>query len=268
LESYYRLLAFSFILIIMIFWESLRPFHVLTESKKLRWTHNLLLIMLNTLLIKFLFLTSASSVALKTFEKGYGLLNLFELPLWMSILLTIILLDLAIYLQHLIFHKVSFLWRIHRMHHADLDFDVTTALRFHSLEMVLSMGIKICMVFLLGANIYGVILFEMILNGMAMFNHANISLPKKVDSLLRKLLVTPDMHRIHHSIVAEETNSNFGFNLSIWDKMFKTYIQLPSAGVKNIHIGLPIFRSSKYLKLHHMLTIPFISAKEIDKELT
>ncbi len=268
MEQYNRLLVFCSILFIMIIWELIIPYYKADQKKSIRWTNNFLITIINTLLMNIFFLSSASGIAQMANENGYGLLNLFSLPNWLMILLSIILLDFAIYLQHLILHKVPLFWRFHRMHHADIVFDVTTALRFHPIEIICSMMYKIVIILIIGADPLSVILFEMILNGMAMFNHGNVKLPKKLDPFLRFILVTPAMHRIHHSVLVTETNSNFGFNISLWDRICKTYRADSKKKSDQIIIGLPVFRASKYLKLQWMLLIPFISDSKIDKEMT
>jgi sterol desaturase/sphingolipid hydroxylase (fatty acid hydroxylase superfamily) len=182
------------------------------------------------------------------------------LPFWVEVILAVILLDLAIYLQHLLMHRIPLLWRLHRVHHADLDFDLTTGTRFHTIEIIISMLIKSILILVLGPPLTAVLIFEAVLSGMAVFNHANVGLPSAVDRLLRKLLVTPDMHRVHHSTRVGETNSNYGFNLSIWDRIFKTYIDQPEKGHVGMDIGLAEFRDSKQVdQLPGMLALPFVN---------
>lgn len=242
----------------MAFWEWLRPALNRSYGRLLRWRSNLGIVALNTLILNSLGVSSALAYAWTLEKTGLGLLNKAAWPLWVTVPMTVISMDLAIYLQHLLFHRVPILWRLHRMHHADLDFDVTTGARFHPIEIVLSMGIKLTVISLIGPPVLGVLAFEVILNGMAMFNHSNITLPKIADGLLRLIVVTPDMHRIHHSVRVRETHSNYGFNLSWWDRIFRTYID-ESKDKANISIGLPIFRHPKYLKLRWMLAIPFMN---------
>jgi len=187
------------------------------------------------------------------------LFNRVDLPYWFEVAAAVLLLDLAIYLQHLLMHRVPLLWRLHRVHHADLDIDLTTGSRFHSLEILLSMLFKGCVILLLGPALFAVLVFEVLLNGLALFNHANVRLPVGVDRLLRRLLVTPDMHRVHHSILVRETNSNYGFNLSLWDRVFSTYIDQPQRGHEGMTIGLAEFRDLRQVdRLPGMLAMPFI----------
>jgi sterol desaturase/sphingolipid hydroxylase (fatty acid hydroxylase superfamily) len=189
--------------------------------------------------------------------RGWGLLNTLALPDWLSLALAVLLLDLVIYLQHVMFHAVPALWRLHRMHHADLDLDVTTGARFHPIEILLSMGLKLAAVAALGAPALAVLVFEVLLNATAMFNHANLKIPVALDRVLRWVIVTPDMHRVHHSVVPRETNSNFGFNLPWWDRLLGTYRAQPAAGHEAMTIGLEAFRAPRDLRLDRMLVQPF-----------
>jgi sterol desaturase/sphingolipid hydroxylase (fatty acid hydroxylase superfamily) len=213
---------------------------------------------LNTVIVRILFPTAAVGFATFADTNNWGLLHLLQLPELAAIGLAILALDLTIYLQHVLFHAAPSLWRLHRMHHADLDFDVTTGLRFHPVEIVLSMGIKFVIIAALGAPAVAVLVFEVLLNGTSMFNHANLKLPTAADRLLRRLIVTPDMHRVHHSITASETNSNFGFNLSWWDHIFGTYRAQPARGHEAMIIGIDQFRSARDQRLDRMLVQPFI----------
>jgi sterol desaturase/sphingolipid hydroxylase (fatty acid hydroxylase superfamily) len=196
---------------------------------------------------------------------GWGAFNLLGWPLWLEILIAIVVLDLAIYGQHVLFHKVPVLWRLHQVHHADVDFDVSTALRFHPVEIALSMLIKIAVVLALGAPAIAVVLFEIILNGCAMFNHANVKLPGWLDAILRRILVTPDMHRVHHSVIRRETDSNFGFNLSIWDRIFGTYRAQPEAGHAGMTIGLSEYQSEDPTRFSWSLLLPFRRRRAIQQ---
>jgi sterol desaturase/sphingolipid hydroxylase (fatty acid hydroxylase superfamily) len=191
---------------------------------------------------------------------------MIELPAWLAILLAVAFLDFAVYAQHVLFHHVPWLWRLHRMHHADLEFDVTTALRFHPLEIMLSMLIKMAVVSLLGASAIAVVIFEVLLNATAMFNHANLRLSDPVDRSLRLAIVTPDMHRVHHSVRREETNSNYGFNLSIWDRLFGTYRAQPQDGHDAMTIGIEQFRSPRDLWIDRMLLQPFAGPASVRQE--
>lgn len=255
-----RLTSFSTLLIIMASWEVITPRRVLTAAKFTRWLNNLSLVMLNTLCVRLVLPMTAVSLALWCTEQHWGILNLVPLPFFISVLLAIIALDFLIYLQHVVFHRVPILWRLHRVHHADVDIDVTTGARFHPIEILLSMLIKFAAIVILGAPAVAVLLFEVILNGMAMFNHSNIVLPARLDQLLRRVLVTPDMHRVHHSVLLEETNSNYGFNLSFWDRCCGTYRAQPAQGHTGMQIGLNQFREPHYSYLHRLLQIPFISS--------
>lgn len=257
-EPQIRLAFFLGTFLLMSLWELISVQSQLKHSKSLRWFNNIVLVALNTLIVRFALFYSATQVSEYAQFEGIGLINWLVPNYYVAIIGSIIFLDFAIYFQHLIFHKVPLFWKIHRMHHADLDYDVTTALRFHPIEIVLSMLIKFGLILALGIPPIAIIIFEIILNAMAMFNHANIKLPLMVDKILRILFVTPDMHRIHHSVVKKETNSNYGFNLSIWDRIFKTYNQTAEKNTTEIDIGIESFREQKYLKIHQMLTIPFI----------
>jgi len=212
----------------------------------------------NTLLLRVLFPTAAVGLALLGEERGWGLLNNLVLPTWLSLALAVLLLDFVIYLQHVMFHAAPALWRLHRMHHTDLDFDVTTGARFHPIEILLSMGLKLAAVAALGAPALAVLIFEVLLNATAMFNHANLRIPEAVDTVLRWVLVTPDMHRVHHSVVPRETNSNFGFNLPWWDRLLGTYRAQPAAGHRAMTIGIEQFRAPRDLWLDRMLVQPFL----------
>jgi len=258
-ENVIRLSFFVGILVLMAVWETLAPRRVLTRSRALRWTNNLALVLLNSVLLRVIFPAAATGVALFAAEHGWGLLHYFSLPVGLSILLSIIALDLIIYLQHVMVHALPLLWRLHRVHHADPDYDVTTGARFHPLEILLSMLIKFATIIVLGPPVVAVILFEIMLNALAMFNHGNVGLPQKLDKLLRWLIVTPDMHRVHHSVEDDETNSNFGFNLSCWDRMFGTYREQPRAGHRAMKIGVRGLHDSRQVVwISGMLRIPFI----------
>jgi len=241
----------------MALWELALPRRALREKKMTRWSNNLVLVALNTIVLRVLFPTTAVGLALVLGENGTGLLNHFAVPYFLAVVLSILLLDLVIYLQHLMFHAVPVLWRLHRMHHADLDFDVTTGARFHPIEIALSMLIKFAAIAVLGPPAVAVLVFEILLNATAMFNHANVRIHPAWDRVLRWVVVTPDMHRVHHSIDAPETNSNFGFNLPWWDRLFGTYRAQPAAGHEQMTIGIGQFRSHRDLWLDRMLAIPF-----------
>lgn len=258
-EAMVRLEFFAFVFIIMLAWELLAPRRNPSVSKPLRWLNNLGLFALNTLVLRLLFPAAAVGIALSVGEMGWGLFNLLTLPFWFEFVAAVLLLDLAIYLQHILMHRVPLLWRLHRVHHADLDIDLTTGSRFHTIEIIVSMLIKAVVILLLGPALIAVLVFEVLLNGMAIFNHANVSLPPAVERVVRYLLVTPDMHRVHHSTVKRETDSNYGFNLSIWDRMFRTYIDQPEMGHDKMTIGIAEFRDAKQVdQLPGMLALPFV----------
>ena len=222
-----------------------------------RWINNLGIVVLNTILLRVLFLTATVGVALRSEGRGWGLLNNVDLPGWVVVVLAVIALDLAIYFQHVLFHAVPALWRVHRMHHADLDFDLTTGARFHPIEVLLSFGIKLLVVLALGAPAIAVLVFEVLLSSTSMFNHGNIRLPDRFDRALRLFVVTPDMHRVHHSILPWETNSNFGFNLPWWDRALGSYRAQPAAGHEGMTIGIEQFRMPRDLWIDRMLIQPF-----------
>ncbi|HEY0838297.1 MAG TPA: sterol desaturase family protein [Azospirillum sp.] len=242
-------------------WEALAPRRARLFSRWVRWPGNLGIVALNTAVLRLLFPTAAVGMAVLAAARGWGLFNTVDWPWWAEVLLAVALMDLAIYLQHVMVHAVPVLWRLHRMHHADLDYDVTTGARFHPIEIVLSMAIKLTVVALLGVPAVAVIVFEVLLNATAMFNHGNIRLPVAVDRVLRWIVVTPDMHRVHHSVVVGETNSNYGFSLPWWDRLFGTYRAQPEAGHDGMTIGVERFRTARDLRLDQMLFQPFRGAE-------
>lgn len=244
------------ILAVMAMWECLAPRRRQAFSRRTRWPSNLGVVVFNTLLLRLVFPTAAVGFALFAGAKGWGLLHLLAIPWWVAVVLSVIVLDLAIYLQHVLFHAVPALWRLHRMHHADLEFDVTTGLRFHPVEILLSMAIKLMVIAALGPPAVAVLIFEVLLNGTAMFNHSNVRIPAGLDRALRWVVVTPDMHRVHHSIVPHEANSNFGFNLPWWDRLLGTYRGQPAAGHEKMTIGIEQFREGRDLRLDRMLIQP------------
>jgi sterol desaturase/sphingolipid hydroxylase (fatty acid hydroxylase superfamily) len=257
-EATIRLSFFLGIFAVMALWEVLAPRRVLTLSKAVRWVNNLGLVAFNTLLLRLLFPAAAVGMAAFAAEQGWGLLNYYPIPLWLAIPIAVTAMDFVIWLQHVMVHAVPALWRLHRVHHADLDYDLTTGARFHPIEIILSMLIKFATIMVLGPPMVAVILFEIILNGMAMFNHGNVSLPPLLDRVLRWLIVTPDMHRVHHSVEDDETNSNFGFNLSWWDRLFGTYRDQPRAGHDAMTIGIRGYRQPREVSwLPGMLALPF-----------
>ena len=257
-EPAIRLGIFLGVFALVVVFETLAPRRARTMPRTARWPHNIGVVVVNTLVLRLVFPTAAIGMALIAAARGWGLLNIIDAPYWLSVALSVALLDLAIYLQHVMFHAVPALWRLHRMHHADLDFDVTTGARFHPIEILLSMGIKLAVVAALGPPALGVLIFEVLLNATSMFNHANLNIPLGVDRVLRRLVVTPDMHRVHHSVLPQETNSNFGFNLPWWDRLFGTYRAQPEAGHAAMTIGIEQFRERRDLRLDRMLVQPFV----------
>lgn len=260
-EPALRLIAFAGVLVMMMMWELAAPRRRREIPRFVRWSNNLALVVLDTAILRLAFPLLAVAFAFWAQESGWGLFNLLDTPLWLALPLSVLLLDLVIYGQHVMFHKAPFLWRFHRMHHADLEFDVTTGLRFHPGEIVLSMIIKLAVVGLLGAPALAVLVFEVLLNATSMFNHSNIRLPLAVDRVLRRFVVTPDMHRVHHSVRRHETDSNYGFNLPWWDRLFGTYRAQPEDGHDAMAIGLEEFREPRDLWLDRMLLQPFRGRK-------
>ena len=260
-EPLLRLVPFVGIFAVMVVWELYRPRRPLDAPKAYRWLNNLGLVMVNSLVLRLLFPGAAVGVALLAEQQQWGLFHLTGIssawPL-ITCVLALVLLDGLIWAQHWLFHHVPLLWRLHRLHHADVDLDVTSGLRFHPLEILLSMLIKASMITVLGVPVLAVLVFEIWLNAMAMFNHANIRLPQQLDAKLRWLVVTPDMHRVHHSWHADETNSNFGFNLSCWDRWFGTYRAQPRDGHESMILGLPHFRHLRDTRLDRLLAQPFV----------
>jgi sterol desaturase/sphingolipid hydroxylase (fatty acid hydroxylase superfamily) len=268
-EPQLRLGVFLGVLAIMALWELLAPRRRRDIPRVIRWSNNLALVVIDTIVLRLTFPILAVGLAVMAQERGWGLFNFIDAPAWVAVLASVIILDLVIYLQHVMFHAVPALWRLHRMHHADLDFDVTTGLRFHPIEIGLSMGIKLAMVLVLGPPAVAVLIFEVLLNATAMFNHSNVRLPLVVDRVLRLVMVTPDMHRVHHSILPEETNSNFGFNLPWWDRLLGTYKAQPAAGHDAMTIGIEQFRTPRDQWLDRMLVQPIkgpVSGYPINRE--
>ena len=256
-EAAIRFGVFVGLFVIMAGLEYFAPRRKLRPVKALRWLTNWAIIIINSVLVRLLFKTAAVGAALWATENGYGLFNMIALPYWLAFIISFLVLDFAIWFSHLASHKVPIFWRIHRMHHSDIDIDVTTAIRFHPVEIILSMFWKYLIVLALGAPAASVLVFEIVLNGGALFNHANFKLPLSIDKVLRLLIVTPDMHRVHHSIIRKETDSNYGFNLSIWDRMFGTYIDQPSKGHDEMTIGLEEWQDEKPARLDWILMVPF-----------
>ena len=257
-EPTIRLGFFLGVFALVASWELAAPRRALILSRSLRWTSNLGLVLLNTVLLRLLFPMAAVGVAAFAAARGWGLLNHFQVPFALALPMAVIALDLVIWLQHVMVHAVPALWRLHRVHHADLDYDLTTGARFHPLEIVLSMLIKFATIAVLGPPVLAVVIFEVLLNATAMFNHGNIRLPAPLDRVLRWFVVTPDMHRVHHSVEDDETNSNFGFNLPWWDRLFGTYRAQPRAGHEAMRIGIHGHTDAREVaRLPGMLLLPF-----------
>ena len=260
-EPAIRMSAFVGVFAIMAVWELIAPRRALTVHKSVRWTNNLALVALNTVALRVALPIAATGLALHATDQGWGLLQQVELPEIFSVLTGIIVLDLAIFFQHVLFHAVPTLWRLHRVHHADLDFDVTTGTRFHPIEIFLSMAIKFAVILAFGPPALAVLIFEVVLNATAMFNHANVRIPSSLERMVRWFIVTPDMHRVHHSVLPNETNSNFGFNLAVWDRLFGTYRAQPAKGHIDMTIGLKNFRDPRKVdRLAGMLWLPFVGS--------
>ncbi len=258
-EIQIRLSFFFGVFIVMALWELLSPRRKLIIPKIMRWSNNLALVFLNSLILRVLFPAAAVGMAVFAKEEGWGIYNYYDIPFVITVISSVIILDAVIYLQHVMVHAVPVLWRLHRVHHADPDFDVTTGARFHPLEIILSMLIKFAVIVVLGPPVIAVIIFEILLNATAMFNHSNIRFNATVDKLLRFIIVTPDMHRVHHSIETDETNSNFGFNLPWWDRLFGTYKAQPRAGHENMLIGIKGYNQIRQVTwLSGILTLPFV----------
>jgi sterol desaturase/sphingolipid hydroxylase (fatty acid hydroxylase superfamily) len=258
-ELVIRLGAFFGVLAAVALAEVVAPRRARSVSRPRRWASNLGIVFLNSALVRMLLPLTAAGFALFAAERGWGLFNYYPLPSWLAVIASVVILDFAIYLQHVMFHAVPALWRLHRMHHADLDFDVTTGARFHPIEILLSMLIKFAVIAVTGAPAAAVVIFEVLLNATAMFNHGNLRLPLALDRVLRAFIVTPDMHRVHHSIEDHEANSNFGFNLSLWDRLFGTYKDQPDAGHEGMTIGIRDYREPRIAAdLPGMLVLPFL----------
>jgi len=253
-----RLGFFFGILVVMFLWELIAPRRPLTTSKIIRWFSNLGLVLIDSIVVRLFFPTALAGIALLVQQRGWGLFNQFELPYLLKIIFSVLVLDFVIYLQHIVFHSVPLFWRLHMVHHTDMDIDVTTGVRFHPIEIILSMGIKMIVVVLIGAPAIAVLIFEIILNGTSMFNHGNVRYSQNIDSILRLLVVTPEMHRVHHSTIRWETNSNLGFNFPWWDRLFGTYRDQPAKGHLEMTIGLDQYKEPNKLTLPWLLVLPFI----------
>jgi len=257
-ELLIRLGFFFGILVVMFLWELIAPRRPLTTSKIIRWFSNLGLVLIDSIVVRLFFPTALAGIALLVQQRGWGLFNQFELPYLLKIIFSVLVLDFVIYLQHIVFHSVPLFWRLHMVHHTDMDIDVTTGVRFHPIEIILSMGIKMIVVVLIGAPAVAVLIFEIILNGTSMFNHGNVRYSQNIDSILRLLVVTPEMHRVHHSTIRWETNSNLGFNFPWWDRLFGTYRGQPAKGHLEMTIGLDQYKEPNKLTLPWLLVLPFI----------
>lgn len=262
-EPLLRLGFFFGVFVLMALWEFLFPRRGQNIGRRSRWPNNMAVVVIDTVLLRLLFPAAAVGLALVAESRDLGLLNLIQWPRWISIAFGVVFLDLVIYLQHVMFHAVPAFWRLHRMHHADLDIDVTTGVRFHPMEIILSMLIKLGAILMLGPPAVSVLIFEVLLNATSMFNHSNAYIPFSIDRVLRLFVVTPDMHRVHHSVEDYEANSNFGFNLPWWDRLFGTYLSQPRAGHHGMTIGLNSFRDPQScVSLKGMLMIPFRGMSE------
>jgi len=257
-EPTIRMTFFVGIFVVVALVELAVPRRRLITSKTGRWFANIGIVVINTVVLRLLVPAGAVGISVWVERQGWGVFNYVDWAFWVKVILSVILLDFVIYLQHLMFHAVPVLWRLHMMHHADLDYDLTTGTRFHPIEIIISMGIKAAAISVLGAPPMGVIIFEILLNGTAMFNHGNFYIPLGVDRILRLMVVTPDMHRVHHSVLPSETNSNFGFNLPWWDRLMGTYRAQPTKGHDGMTIGLNQFRDPALLTLPKIIALPFI----------
>jgi len=261
METIIRLTASLSIFFIMICWEFISPRRALHINRKQRWPINLGLAAFNMAIMRISIGGMAYLSAVTAADRGYGLLNWLAAPDWLAILVTLLFLDFAIYCQHIVSHKWPLLWRLHQVHHTDLEFDATTAVRFHPLEILISMLYKVLCIVLIGADPWAVIAFEIILNGAATFNHSNVNIPAAIDHKLRWLIITPDMHRIHHSTLPAETDSNYGFSISCWDRLCKTYVAEPKQPQATMDIGLKPFRGQSELGFMRLLLLPFKSLR-------
>lgn len=260
-EIFLRLGFFCLVFLVMAVWETVKPKRTLTVPKGKRWAINLMMTLMNALVVRLIFPLAAVGSALIAEEKNWGLFHQLTIDNRVAGVIAVLVLDFTIYFQHAMFHSIPVFWRLHMVHHTDLDIDVTTGARFHPLEILLSMGIKMSVIVLLGAPAYAVLIFEILLNATSMFNHSNISIPPKLDKIIRLFIVTPDMHRVHHSVIIRERNSNFSFNFSWWDRIFRTYKDRPDKGHHEMVIGLANFRDFKKLGLGSLLALPLFGEK-------
>jgi sterol desaturase/sphingolipid hydroxylase (fatty acid hydroxylase superfamily) len=260
-EIYLRLAFFFAIFISVAIWEIVKPRKVLTTSKVNRWTVNLSITFIDALIVRLIFPMAAIGTALVAEEHNWGLFHRLAIDNLAVGIIAVLIFDFTIYFQHIAFHYMPLFWRLHMVHHTDLDIDVTTGARFHPIEILLSMVIKMGVIILIGAPAYSVLVFEILLNGTSMFNHSNVYISPKIDKIIRLLVVTPDMHRVHHSVIISETNSNFSFNFPWWDRIFQTYKNQPEKGHTNMTVGLANFRDEKRLSLPHILALPLFGSK-------
>ena len=251
-----RLGVFIGVFALVALWETARPRRRRAFSRGTRWPSNIGLLLVDAAVLRIALPGAAVAVAIAGEGRPWGLLHLIDVPAWLGFIVAIVLLDLALYFQHVTFHAVPALWRLHRVHHSDLDFDVTTGTRFHPIEILISMAAKVVAVAAIGAPPEAVLTFEILLNASSMFNHANAGLPSGIERIVRCAIVTPDMHRVHHSEVYNESGSNFGFCLPWWDRLFGTYMAVPAAGHEAMNIGVDAFRSADELRLDRLLTQP------------
>jgi len=256
-EVLIRAASFAAIFAGMALWEVLSPCRALLAGRKPRWPSNIGILVVDAVVVRLLVPTAAVGAAVLASERGWGVFNILSFPGWLAGLAGFLVLDFVIYAQHYVFHRVPWLWRLHRMHHADLDIDLTTGVRFHPVEILISLAVKIATVVAFGIPAVAVLVFEIVLNATSIFNHANVAMPAWLDRILRLVVVTPDMHRVHHSVERMETDSNFGFNLPWWDRLFGTYRAQPRAGHQRMTVGLPIFRDFSELRIDRLLTQPF-----------
>lgn len=264
-ESLIRLSFFAGIFVIIGLWEIIAPRRPLNYSKPVRWYSNIGIVFINNIIVRLLFPVLASGLAAMCYEKGWGILNNYEIPSIIGFTAALLMMDGAIYIQHVLFHTLPLLSRFHGMHHTDMDLDVSSGARFHPVEIVVSMLIKLSVISIIGPSVLSVIIFEIGLNMGSMFNHGNIYIPVKIDKILRYFVVTPDMHRVHHSIIRSETNTNYGFNFPWWDRLFGTYCAQPKEGHDGMTIGIPKFRNPQNLHLYKMLLQPFVNEKKTDQ---
>ncbi len=261
IEASLRLSFFLGVLVLMMIAEWLAPRRA-EQHRKRRWPSNIALVAVNTVVVRLILPGATISVAFLASQWNTGIFNWISLPLWLEVLTTIVLLDCGIYWQHRFAHSIPIFWQVHKMHHTDTEYDVTTGSRFHPIEIVISVLIKLLLILVLGAAAWAVVIFEILLNATAMFNHSNFKIPTRIDSMLRRVLVTPDMHRVHHSVRVEELNRNFGFNLSLWDRLFGTYTEQPIDGHEAMRIGLIDYREPQEAHLHKLITQPFRTPPE------